>query len=260
MVLPQVEFERRELMNRFWLLLIFLLAGSSATLAQSATEYHRWEVAGTFIYAKQEANSGEQFVTEGTDHFNLLPCTPDGKDALGAELQKTFCLRRGYKGGNGTVAFNVKKYVGLVGDFTALFKTEHTVDDFGEHIDTNKITNRTWEVLGGIQIKNNSKTQRFKPSVHVLAGFARQTSKDVQTSTGPFNFTLTDNVTSFAMKIGAAADVRISERVDLRVFEINYNPIFAHGTRHVPGNADFDLSVAGKRADNITLGVGLVFH
>jgi hypothetical protein len=82
----------------------------------------------------------------------------------------------------------------------------------------------------------------------------------VQTSTGPFNFTLNDKVTSFAMKIGAAADIRMGKYIDLRVFEINYNPIFARGKRHVPGNADFDLSVAGKRADNLTLGVGLVFH
>ena len=246
-------------MQRTCLILALMLTCSSAILAQKTNDYNRFEIAGTFVYAKQEANSGEQFVTAGTDHFNFLPCTPDGKDILGANLQKVFCLRRGYKGFNGTAAFNFRKHVGLLADFTGLFKTETTVDDFG-HIDTNKIRNRTWEVLGGVQVKNNSKTQRFKPSFHALAGFARQTSKDVQTSTGPFNFTLTDNVTSFAMKIGAAADLRLSERVDLRVFEVNYNPIFAKGTRHVPGNADFDLSVAGKRADNITLGVGIVIH
>lgn len=247
-------------MQRFCLLLIVFLAGASGVFAQGANDYHRWEVAGTFVYAKQEANSGEQFITEGTDQFNFQPCTPEGVDALGAHLQKVFCLRRGFKGGSGSVAFNLKRYVGIVGDFTALYKNDTTVDDFGAHVDTNKLRDRTWEVLGGLQIKNNSKTQRFKPSIHVLAGFARQTSEDVQTSTGPFNFTLNDKVTSFAMKIGAAADIRMGKRIDLRVFEINYNPIFARGKRHVPGNADFDLTVAGKRADNLTLGVGVVFH
>lgn len=247
-------------MRRFWLISIAMLMAAPAAFAQGANDYHRWEIAGTFVYAKQEANSGEQFVTVGTDHFNFQPCTPDGKDTLGANLQKIYCLRRGFKGGAGTVTFNLKKYVGVIGDFTALYKNDTAVDDFGSHVDTNKFKERTWEVLGGVQIKNNSKTLRFKPSIHVLAGFARQTSKDVQTSTGPFNFMLTDNVTSFAMKIGAAADVRLSERVDLRVFEINYNPIFARGNRRVPGNADFDLTVAGKRADNITLGIGIVIH
>lgn len=247
-------------MRRLWIFLIVLLMGASSALAQSAGDYHRWEVAGSFVYAKQEANSGEQFTTEGSDQFNFHPCTPDGKDILGANLQRVFCLRRGFKGGSGSVTFNLKKYFGLVGEFTGLYKNDTTVDDFGAHVDTNKLYDRTWEGLGGVQIKDNSKTRRFKPSLHVLAGFARQTSKDVQTSTGPFNFTLNDKVTSFAMKIGAAADVRMTPRIDLRVFEINYNPIFASGKRHVPGNADFDLTVAGKRADNITLGVGIVIH
>jgi hypothetical protein len=246
-------------MRAFWLLLITFLVTAPAVFAQ-ANDYHRWEVAGTFVYAKQEANSGEQFVSEGGQTFNLLPCTPDGVDALGANFQKVFCRRQGYKGFDGAAVFNFRKHVGVMADFTGLFKTITSVDDFGSHVDTNTVKNRTWEVLGGVQIKNNSTTHRFKPSLHVLGGFARQTSTDVQTSTGPFDFTLTDNVTSFAMKIGATADVRMGAHWDLRVFEINYNPIFARGTRHVPGNADFDLSVAGKRADNITLGVGVVIH
>ena len=247
-------------MQRIWLVLTVLLVSSPAILAQGANDYHRFEIAGTFVYAKQEANSGEQFVTEGPDHFNFFPCTPDGRDALGANLQKIFCLRRGFKGFDASATFNFRKHLGLMADFTGLLKTDTTVDDFGAHIDTNKIKDRTWEVLGGLQIKNNSKTARFKPSFHALAGFARQTSNDVQTSTGPFDFTLNDHVTSFAMKIGAAADVRVGKRIDLRLFEINYNPIFANGKRHVQGNADFNLSLAGKRADNITLGVGIVIH
>jgi hypothetical protein len=255
----EIEEENKS-MRRFWLVLSILLAASTAVFAQSAGDYNRFEVAGTFVYAKQEANSGEQFVSEGGATFNLLPCTPDGVDALGANFQKVFCRRQGYKGFDSSAVFNFRKHVGVMADFTGLFKTITSVDDFGAHVDTNKVRNRTWEVLGGLQIKNNSTTHRFKPSLHALAGFARQTSKDVQTSTGPFNFTLTDNVTSFAMKIGAAADLRIGKRIDLRLFEINYNPIFAKGTRRVPGNADFDLSVAGKRADNITVGAGIVFH
>ena len=248
-------------MRKFWLILMILSFGVSCAFAQSAKDYNRFEVGGTFVYAKEEANSGEQFVTAGGATFNILPCTPDGKNALGGNFQKVFCLRQGFKGFSGTAVFNFRKYVGVMADFTGLLKTIKAVDDFGTEIDTNTVKKRTWEGLGGLQIKNNSTTRRFKPSFHVLAGFAHQTSRDVQTSIGGANFTLTDNVTSFAMKIGAAADVRMGRRIDLRVFEINYNPIFAKGTRHVPGtDTDFSLSVAGKRADNITLGVGVVFH
>lgn len=244
-------------MKKLWFVLILLAAGAPATLAQN--DYHRWEVAGSFVYAKQEPNSGEQTVVAGPDAFSFQPCTPDGADILGHDLQRIFCLRRGFKGFDASVVYNFKKHFGVVGDVTYLYKNDITVDDFGAHVDTNRLRDRTWEVLGGLQIKNNDKERRFKPFFHVLAGLARQSSHDVQTSTGPFNFTLDDRVTSFAMKIGAGADIRMGKRIDLRVFEINYNPIFARD-RHVPGNADFDLTVAGKRADNLTLGVGIVIH
>ena len=247
------------MIQRLCFLLMITSALATVALAQTKSDYHRWEVAGGYVYAKQEPNSGEQFVTAGTDHFNFFPCTPEGADTLGSNLQRIFCLRRGFNGVNGSVTYNFRKHLGIQADVTALFKPDTTVDDFGEHVDTNKLKDRTFEVMGGLQFKNNDKETRFKPFIHVLAGFARQTSHDVQTSTGPFNFTLDDKVTSFAMKIGAGADLRVGKRIDLRLFEFNYNPIFARD-RHVPGNADFDLSLAGKRADNLTLGVGIVFH
>src|SRR5690242_2031989 len=118
-------------MQRLGLILAVVLTSASAIFAQSANDYHRFEVAGTFVYAKQEANSSEQFVTAGTDHFNFFPCTPDGEDALGHNLQQVFCVRRGFKGFNGSAVFNFRKHVGVMADFTGLFKTDTTVDDFG---------------------------------------------------------------------------------------------------------------------------------
>ncbi len=243
--------------KKFWFGLILILGAATAASAQS--DYHRWDLAGTFVYAKQEANSGAQTVVEGKISFTFQPCTPDGADILGHDLQHVFCLRRGFKGFAASVTRNFTKFIGATGEVSWLYKNDITVDDFGAHVDTNRIKDRTWQALGGLQIKNNDKARRFKPFAHFLAGFAHQTSHDVQTSTGPFNFHLDDSITSFAMKIGGGADIRLGKRIDLRVFEINYNPIFARG-RHVPGNADFDLTVAGKRADNITLGVGIVIH
>ena len=245
------------MIRKLWLGLILVLAAAPVALAQS--DYHRWDVAGAFVYAKQEANSGAQTVVVPPDTFTFEPCTPEGADTLGQHLQRIFCTRRGFKGFDASVTRNLTKYFGVQGDVTYLFKKDKAVDDFGTHVDTNRFNDRNWEVLGGLQIKNNDKERRFKPFVHVLAGFAHQTSKDVQTSTGPFNFQLDDSVTSFAMKIGGGADLRLGKRIDLRIIEVNYNPIFAR-RRHVPGNADFNLTVAGKRADNITLGVGIVIH
>lgn len=245
------------MIRQLWFGLIVILMAAPAAFAQR--DYQRWDIAGTFVYAKQEPNSGAQTVVEPPDTFTFQPCTPDGADILGHDLQRIFCTRRGFKGFDASVTRNFTKYLGVKGDVMWLYKNDKTVDDFGTHVDTNRFRDRTWEVLGGLQIKNNDRERRFKPFFHALAGFARQTSHDVQTSTGPFNFTLNDSVTSFAMKIGGGADIRLGKRIDLRVFEINYNPIFAR-SRHVPGNADFDLTVAGKRADNLTLGVGIVIH
>lgn len=246
-------------MRKFALLLTLLVTASSAALAQGVKDFNRMDVSGNFVYARNQASSGEQTVVEGPDTFSFQPCTADGADALGHDLQRIFCTRRGFYGFNASAAYNLTRMLGVKADFTGLFKTDQTVDNFGSHTDTNRIKDRTWELLGGVQIKNNSKSDRLKPFAQGLAGFARQTSHDVQTSTGPFNFTLDDRVTSFAMKLGGGVDVRISDRVDLRLIEVNYNPIFGR-RRHVPGNADFDLTLAGKRADNFTIGAGIVIH
>jgi hypothetical protein len=110
----------------------------------------------------------------------------------------------------------------------------------------------------GIELADNA-AMRWRPFAHVMAGLARQTSHDVQTSTGPFDFELRDNVTSFAMKIGGGIDLPVNSRLDVRVIEIDYTPVFAR-SRHVPGNADFDQSVKGRTAQNVTFGFGLVLH
>jgi hypothetical protein len=72
---------------------------------------------------------------------------------------------------------------------------------------------------------------------------------------------LHDRTTSPALKIGGGIDVRISPRVDLRVIEIDYQPIFARDRRTpVSGPFVFDQTVKGKTAQNVTLSVGLVWH
>jgi opacity protein-like surface antigen len=123
--------------------------------------------------------------------------------------------------------------------------------------------------MGGVQVKDNSKSKRFKPYGHALLGVARQTVDFTEhTTIGTiFKETVTsrDQTTSFAMKLGGGLDVRISRRVDLRVVEFNYNPIFA-GDRSLGGSALFSTlkpntySHVGRTAHNYTVGVGIVFH
>jgi opacity protein-like surface antigen len=250
-------------MRKILLTMLFISACAACAAAQGASDYHKVEFYGGYSHASVQPNSGTETVTEGGQSFTFEPCTPDGTAILGSDFQRNICDRRGFNGFDASVTFNFSRHLGVVGNVTGHFKTETFVDHFtdsGGHTDTNRVADHVWQFLGGVQVKDNrAGGRRFKPFAHALVGVAHQTSHDVQTSTGGANFTLDDNPTSFAMKLGGGLDVRLTPRVDLRVIEFDYNPIFARD-RDVAGNADFTLHVAGRRSNTYTFGVGLAFH
>ena len=243
----------------------FVFIAGCAAIACAQTDYHRVELFGGYSHARMEATSGQQDVAEGGDTFSFAPCTTEGADVLGSNLQRLYCTRRGFNGFDASVTFNPRRHIGIKADVTGYFKSDQFADRFTgpgfDHTDTNTTRERTFNILGGVQFKDNAQEKKIKPFAHALVGLAHQTVRDVQTSTGTggINFTLHDAVTSFALKLGGGLDVRLNRRVDLRVFEFDYNPIFARG-RDVTGDAPFTVHVAGRRADNFTFSVGLVFH
>jgi hypothetical protein len=218
-------------MRKLMILIPFL---ASAALAQS---YPKVTYYGGLAHALQRPNSGTYLISAGGEEFAFEPCGAEGADIL-------------------------SRYLGVRTDLSAMWGKTRAVDTFGAgadaHTDTNVFHDRTLLLVTGIELADNAST-RWRPFAHVMAGVTRQTSHDVQTSTGPFNFELRDNVTSFAMKIGGGIDLPLTPRLDVRVIEIDYTPVFARG-RHVPGNADFDQSVKGRTAQNVTFGFGLVLH
>jgi hypothetical protein len=232
---------------------------ASAALAQS---YPKMTYYGGFAHALQHPNSGTFIVSEGGEEFSFQPCAAEGADILGANLQHSLCSRRDFHGVDGSVKFNTSRYLGVRADVSAMWGKTRAVDTFGEgadaHTDTNVFHDRTLLALAGLELGDNA-AARWRPFAHVMAGVARQTSRDVQTSTGPFDFELRDTATSFAMKIGGGIDLPLSQRLDVRILQVDYAPIFAR-SRHVPGNADFDQRVTGKTAKNVTFGFGLVVH
>jgi opacity protein-like surface antigen len=250
-------------MRKILLSLLFIPACACAAAAQGTGDYNKVEFYGGYSHARVAPNSGAETVTEGGDSFTFEPCTPDGAAILGANFQRNVCDRRGFNGFDASITYNLSRYFGVKANVTGHFKTETFVDQFsdsGGHTDTNRVTDRVWQFLGGVQIKDNrAEGRRLKPFAHALVGAARQTSHDVQTSVGGSNFTLDDRATSFAMKLGGGLDVRLSRRVDLRLIEFDYNPIFARD-RAVAGNAEFTLRVAGRRSDTYTFGFGVAFH
>ena len=135
------------------------------------------------------------------------------------------------------------KGFGLTGDFSAHFKT-HSIPDFpAGTIDTHI---RVLNVLGGPQYKFRNDS-RVTPFVRALAGVANTHGK---IEVGSLNITETASSTDFAMALGGGVDVRVSDRVDVRVFQIDYNPVFLSSGNELGFNT---------RADNVRFSFGVVF-
>lgn len=245
-------------MRKLWLTTLLLLVYVSTAAAQTVS---KMEYSFSLSHALQKSNSGTLLVTEDGESFAIQPCTTDGIDALGANLNHIFCDRRDFHGFNLGARYNLSPTLGIRTDFSAYFNKDRSVDPFGTgadaHIDTNSFDEKTYVLVIGPEVRRELGS--WRPFAHAMAGVARQTTTDVQTSTGPFVFTIRDRATSLALKIGGGVDVRISPRVDLRVIEVDYEPIFAKD-RNTPVSDFFEQRVKGKTAQNVTFGIGIVWR
>src|SRR5215217_9674956 len=119
------------------------------------------------------------------------------------EFSDIFDEREGFNGVNASVVGNFSRYVGAKFDYSYHQKSF----DFGPDNTTVRLHN----ILGGIQIKDNSSEGTWKPFAHALVGLGR-TSADLS----EFDNRLEDfNDAGFAAAIGGGVDVRLSDRVDL---------------------------------------------
>jgi hypothetical protein len=135
------------------------------------------------------------------------------------------------------------KGFGLTGDFSGHFTTRSIADPLGGTIDNHV---RVFNLLGGPQYRFRSNS-RLTPFVRALAGIANTRSRLEVPS---LNSTETLSSTDFALAIGGGLDVRVSERVDLRVFQVDYNPIFLSSRN--------ELGFGNTRADNVRFSFGVV--
>lgn len=142
--------------------------------------------------------------------------------------------REGFNGVNGSVTGNISRYVGLKGDYSFHTKTFSDAAFPGVEVRSN-----LHNFLGGVQFKDNSKATKVKPFAHVLAGAAHATF-DVQGLAAPAG--IDDSETGFAMAIGGGLDFRVSDRIDIRAVQFDYNP-----TR-----------LASETQHNFRIGVGIV--
>ena len=120
-------------------------------------------------------------------------------------------------------------------------------------------TVRLHNILGGIQIKDNSDEPTFKPFAHALFGVGR-TSADLS----QFDNILEDFEDSgFAAAIGGGLDIRLTPRIDLRAIQIDYNPMrfdFSDfGAIGIPGTPT-PLGEQKRTLHNFRIGIGIVFR
>jgi hypothetical protein len=255
-----------QMMKKLTFLSLLIFASAATALAQGGNDYHRWEVYGGYSWGRMQSNVDAASFTAGgsTQTFTDL-CSAVTGQQIGPNSQKFFCTRRSFNGVEGSVTYNVSKYVGIQGNVSGHFKSESFVDVFTPPGATQTLANdeRVWQFLAGIQIKNNSRDARLKPFARALAGFARYTNTQSQTIDifPAFNFTIEDHESSAALKLGGGLDVRVSKHVDIRVIQLDYNPVFAgdRSPKSVAGPFSA-VHLTGKTAHNFTIGFGVVIH
>jgi opacity protein-like surface antigen len=217
-------------------------------------------VSGGYSRAFTQTSFGSEVVSLPTGPLTIVPCSSAGASFFGTEFQRFFCDRRGFNGFDVSVARNFSRYLGLKGNLSGHFKSDRFVDTAPPV--TNATSERLYNFLVGLQVKDNSETRRWKPYAHALIGVAHYTMSDTQTSPVAFlNFNVSDSKNSLAMKFGGGIDLRVSKSIDLRLIEINYNPIFA-GQRNLGGGPvpASPVVAQGRTAQNVTIGIGVAFH
>ncbi|HUQ31153.1 MAG TPA: outer membrane beta-barrel protein [Pyrinomonadaceae bacterium] len=266
------------------LMMTILLVFSCTSLALAQDDYHKVEVYGGYSYNSVDRIAGSELISSTSN----LPAST-GK-------------RKGLNGFDTSFTYNFSRYIGAKFDVSG-----HYGDDTGtvipsrtfgggiagtftlpaQLIDT-RLT--SYNFMGGVQIKDNSKNKRVKPFAHVLLGMARQTVKYEEQVAGTLgitspNFVLgTDKVTNngFSWALGGGLDIRVHRRIDIRVIQFDYNPVRTKEQTVSPVGHIINFKIApslppsfvnagdlpafqsigiqGRTQHNFRIGFGIVFH
>jgi opacity protein-like surface antigen len=174
--------------------------------------------------------------------------------------------KQNLRGFNLAAGINFHKYFGAKFDYSLHLRE----DNFTRPAGNGTIDTTLQNILGGIQVKNNSEDgPRLKPFGHALFGVAVQ-KVDVDSPQLPALFGITDfhtNETSFAMAFGGGLDIKLNNRFDLRVVQIDWN-IINRGDQQTGivltptpfQTVGTPFVIPGTRQDNLRIGIGIVIH
>lgn len=163
--------------------------------------------------------------------------------------------RQTFNGFEGSYVRNFTRYVGVKGDVSGAynsntFTTGSLNSNGGFSTFRVEVDSSVYNFLGGVQFKDNANKGRLKPFGHALAGVAyrrfntrnpRCVSNCNNTVSTPFLFNGSEN--GFSAAVGGGLDVKITDKIDIRALQVDYNPNF----------------VNGGRSDNVRFSTGIVF-
>ena len=168
-----------------------------------------------------------------------------GTDIPSTTLENNFNLNGLNVSGTGYLT----KRFGITGDFSASFGRR--TDDFGVAQARSRLS--LYKITVGPQVKFFN-ARRVTPFVHALLGIARRSLRVEPVDAGVTSIaSATDSTTDFTMNLGGGVDVRLNDRVDVRVIQVDYNPIFLRN-RTIEG-----LNFPGRTANGVRVSIGLVF-
>jgi hypothetical protein len=164
--------------------------------------------------------------------------------------------RRNLNGAEGSYTRNFNRWFGIRGTVSGAFENARLGGSLpnpagGTYDFQQDFSRSVYNVLGGIQVKDNASKARFKPFAFALGGVGinRTRVKNLACTSGncPTTIPLINNQTftntGFAGSFGGGLDIKINDKIDFRAIQVDYNPIFSGG---------------GVR-NNFRIGVGIVF-
>lgn len=232
-------------MRNLILMVVVLPFTAPLAYSQSSDDYNKVEVYGGYSHSRTD-----------TGIENTLP-------VLGNDLKG----REGFNGFNASVTANLSRYVGLKFDFSGNYRSDRLRVNLVfpcqpaplclPAIVPADVRARAsvYNFLGGVQFKDNSAETRLKPFAHLLVGAARTRVKvdeplvcaipeGCPVGSGSSRNILNEFDTGFAGAFGGGLDIRMGQRIDVRVIQLDYNPTrLFDNTQH-----------------NVRVGAGIVFH
>lgn len=172
----------------------------------------------------------------------------------GSTAADFFRDRETFHGFNVSGVYNLSRYFGLKGDVSGTYNSRRfngAVDVGGTPASISFDTDSSlYNFLGGVQVKDNSREGRFKPFAHALVGVGHARTKFSDFSCTPGNLCAavvvpdeTAGGTGFAGAFGGGLDIRVNDKIQIRAFQVDYNPV----------------RIEGQTGHNARFGAGIVF-